>query len=64
VVSGAPPPVHWLGSGVAPQPDRHQNRIRCKDCGGELRVIWMTNAAGRIICRVQAHQATNYLDSG
>jgi len=54
----------WLGSGIAPQPDRHQSRIRCKDCGGELRVIGMTNAEGRIICRVLPDHATKFLDSG
>ena len=56
--------TYWLGSGVAPQPDRHQSRIRCKDCGGELRVIGMTNAEGRIICRVLPDHATKFLDSG
>ena len=54
----------WLGSRVAPQPERHQNRIRCKDCGGVLRVIGMTNAEGRIICCVLPDHATQYLDSG
>jgi len=56
--------TYWLGSGIAPQPDRHQSRIRCKDCGGELRVIGMTNAEGRIICRVLPDHATKFLDSG
>ena len=56
--------TYWLGSGVAPQPERHQSRIRCKDCGGALRVIAMTDAAGHIICRVLPDHATQYLDSG
>jgi len=55
----------WLGSGVAPQPERRQpQRPRCEHCGGELRMIAMTNAEGHIICRVLPDHATSYLDSG
>lgn len=57
--------TYWLGSGVAPQPERRKpQRPKCKDCGGELRMIGMTNAEGRIICRVLPDHATQYLDSG
>jgi len=56
--------TYWLASGVAPQPERHQNRIRCKDCGGELCVIAMTYAGGRVICRMLPDHATSFLDSG
>ena len=41
----------WLGSGVAPQPKRHQTRIRCKDCGGSLSVIMILNANGRVVMK-------------
>ena len=54
----------WLASGVAPQPERHQNRIRCNDCGGQLSVLMILNADGRIICRVLPDHVTPYLDSG
>lgn len=64
----------WLGSGVAPQPRRHETRIRCKDCGGALSVIMILNANGRvlmtrsIVTRVSdaglLHHAQPFLDSG
>ena len=54
----------WLGSGVAPQPDRFvSKRPPCEHCGGQLRVIGMTNAEGCIICPVLPDHATPYLDS-
>jgi len=36
----------------------------CQHCGGELRMIGMTNAEGRIICRVLPDHATRYQESG
>ena len=55
----------WLGSGVAPQPSRHETRIRCKDCGGALSVIMILNADGRIVMkRLLPDHAQSYLDSG
>ena len=48
----------------AAQPARHQNRIRCKDCGGQLSVLLIVNADDRIICRVLPDHVTPYLDSG
>ena len=41
----------WLGSGVAPQPTRHETRIRCKDCGGALSVILILNFDGRVLMK-------------
>ena len=37
---------------------------KCPHCDGELRMIAMTNAEGRIICRVLPDHATKFLDSG
>ena len=55
----------WLASGVAPQPERHQNRIRCKDCGGPLSVIMMIDGSGRILMkRPLPNHALTYADSG
>jgi hypothetical protein len=57
--------TYWLGSGVAPQPERRKpQRPKCKYCGGELRMIGMTNAEGHMIFRVLPDHATQYLDSG
>ena len=55
----------WLGSGVAPQPTRHETRIRCKDCGGSLTVIMILNVDGRVLMKRQLpDHAQSYLDSG
>lgn len=55
----------WLASRVAPQPERHQSRIRCKDCGGQLNVIMIINAHGRILMRRPlADHALTYFDTG
>ena len=57
--------TYWLGSGVAPQPERHQNRIRCKVCGGQLSVIMMIDGSGRILMkRPLPDHALTYADSG
>lgn len=57
--------TYWLGSGVAPQPERHQNRIRCQDCGGQLSVIMIINGSGRILMkRPLPDHALTYADSG
>ena len=62
--------TYWLGSGVAPQPERHQNRIRCKDCGGQLHLIALTDGSGRVLVNrslpqpALANHVTSYLDSG
>jgi len=57
--------TYWLGSGVAPQPARHENRIRCKDCGGPLSVTMITRADGRILMRrLRPDHALTYADSG
>jgi len=56
--------TYWLGSGAAPQLDRHvSKRLPCSHCGGELLIMGMTNAEGRIICRVLPDHATGYQDS-
>ena len=61
----------WLGSGVAPQPDRYESkRPPCEHCGGTLHLIAITDGSGRVlVSRVLpspalAEHATNYLDSG
>jgi len=57
--------TYWLGSGVARKPERRKpQRPKCSHCGSELRMIGMTNAEGRIICRVLPDHATKFLDSG
>ena len=54
-----------LGSGVAPQPSRHETRIRCKDCGGALSVIMILNSDGRIVMkRLLPDHAQSFQDSG
>ena len=61
----------WLGSGVAPQPDRFvSKRPPCEHCGGQLHLIAITDGNGRVLVSrdlprpVLANHATNYLDSG
>jgi hypothetical protein len=55
---------------MAPQPERHQNRIRCKDGGGQLSVIMIIDGSGRVpVSRdmprpALASHVTNYLYSG
>lgn len=57
--------TYWLASGVAPQPERHQNRIRCKDCGGALSVTMIVNADGRILMkRSLPDHSPIYTDTG
>jgi len=62
--------TYWLGSGVAPQPERYSSSLQprpsglCQHCGGELRMIGMTNAEGRIISRVLPYHPTRYQESG
>ena len=57
--------TYWLGSGVAPQPESRQSqRPKCSHCDGELRMIGMTNAEGRIIYRALPDHAIKFLDSG
>ena len=57
------PPQHNPPTRFADTIHRCQ-RPKCKDCGGELRMIAMTNAEARIICRVLSDHATKYQDSG
>lgn len=61
----------WLGSGVAPQPDRFlAKRPPCEHCGGMLHLIAITDGSGRILVSrplppaALADHTTNYLDSG
>lgn len=55
----------WLGSAVAPQPSRHETRIRCKDCGGALSVIMILNSDGHIVMkRLLPDHARSHPDSG
>ena len=61
----------WLGSGVAPQPDRFvSKRPPCEHCGGQLHLIAIADASGRVLVSRElpqpalANHATNYLDSG
>ena len=61
----------WLGSGVAPQPDRFScKRPPCGHCGGQLHLIAIIDDSGRVLVSrdlpppaLPSH-ATNYLDSG
>ena len=41
--------VYWLASGIAPQPERHQSQIRCRDCGGTLSVRAIIGPDGTFI---------------
>ena len=61
----------WLGSGVAPQPERYEpKRPPCPHCGGQLHLIAITDGSGRVLVSrdvlrpTLASHATNYLDSG
>ncbi len=61
----------WLGSGVAPQPDRFvSKRPPCEHCSGQLHLIAITDGNGRVLVSrdvprpALASHATNYLDSG
>ena len=61
----------WLGSGVAPQPDRYESkRPPCNHCGGTLHLIAITDGTGCVLVRRAlppmslADHKTNYLDSG
>ena len=57
--------TYWLASGVAPQPERHQSRIRCKDCGGALSVTAILGVDGRILMRrTLPNHALTYCDTG
>jgi hypothetical protein len=63
--------TYWLGSGVAPQPDRYVSKHPpCEHCGGMLHLIAITDGSGRIlVCRPRpslalANHGTKYLDSG
>lgn len=57
--------TYWLASGVAPPPERHRNRIRCKDCGGTLSVTTMVAASGSVLWRRPLpDHALVYCDSG
>ena len=64
--------IFWLGSGVAPQPERVPQRMaQCSRCGGKLRLLAITDATGRVVAGrlwfptlVLASHATEYLDSG
>jgi site-specific recombinase XerD len=54
----------WLASGMAPPPERRQSHIRCKDCGGRLRVIIIVSATGRVLFeRTLPDHALAYDDS-
>ena len=53
------------GIRVAPQPERHQNRIRCKDCGGALSVTAILSADGGILMRrILPDHLLTYCDTG
>ena len=55
----------WLGSGVAPQPDRPECRIRCQHCGGALSVVMIISADGSVLVqRPLPNHARPCLDSG
>ena len=57
--------TYWLASGVAPPPERHSRRIRCKDCGGPLSATRIIDAAGRILMsRPLPNHALAWCDSG
>ena len=57
--------TYWLASGVATPPERHQSRIRCKDCGGPLTVTMMVAANGCVLwTRPLPNHALAYCDSG
>ena len=61
----------WLGSGVAPQPDRFVSKCSpCEHCGGELHLIAITDGNGRVLVSrdlpqsALANHGTKFLDSG
>jgi hypothetical protein len=41
--------TYWLGSGFAPQEPPPVNLLTCSHCGGELKMIAITDAHGRVI---------------
>lgn len=58
--------TYWLASGVAPRPELSPaKRPVCEDCGGDLKLIAVTDHHGRVVLgRLLADHATLYLDSG
>ncbi len=58
--------TYWLGSGIAPQPERRPPLTpRCRHCGGDLEVMGVIDAKSRVLCRRPLpDHAMDYLDSG
>jgi len=58
--------TYWLGSGIAGQPETRQARPpRCSHCGGDLELICVIDAEGRMrYVGTLVNHATEYLDSG
>jgi hypothetical protein len=58
--------TYWLGSGIAPQPERRTPQPpRCSECGGELELRGVIDGCGRVLYRRPLpDHTTAYLDSG
>ena len=58
--------TYWLGSGIAPQPERRTPQApRCSHCGGDLELKGVIDNKGRVLGRRSLPEhATDYLDSG
>jgi hypothetical protein len=53
--------TYWLASGYAPQPKPlHRQPVRCAACGGEMRIVSVTNTN----CRALIEHSVDFLDSG
>ena len=63
--------TYWLGSGIAPQPERPVPlRPQCTHCGGALRLLAILSPTGRLLAgphspqAILPEQATDYFDTG
>lgn len=53
----------WLASGHAPQPEKLTAPMKCRDCGGEMRVVEVTYQPFDSL-GVRPEHALTYDDSG
>lgn len=58
--------TYWLGSGIAPQPERRAPQApRCSHCGGDLELWGVIDNNGRVLYRRPLpNHTTAYLDTG
>ena len=55
--------IYWLGSDLAPQPERSApQRPQCQQCGGALRLLAIVASSGRLL--TGSAPARGYFDSG